>query len=416
MNVALDWAPWILVNVPGWIAGATLRTAKNTPLERGAVNQRQVRSILVTRVDGLGDLVIFSPFLRRLRMRFPAAWISLVVDDKLQDFAGACPWVDEVIGFDESGGKYARTFLACVRAWRLAARRLHSRSFDLAITPRWDVDSRAALFIGYFSLARHHVGFTEKTTKRRAALNRNANRLLSHIVAGSPETLHEHRRNQEILAFLQIPGADEAGELWLRDDDIAWADVALRNAGSRGHQPLVCLGIGAVERKRTWPLERFAGIAEWLRDKLDADIVIVGDARDKAHAERLAEAAGARIFNFAGACSLARSAALIRNCDLFIGNDSGPMHLAAAAGVPVIEISCHPRDGRTDHVNSPVRYRPAGADSLVLQPRRARYPCRDACMAAAPHCILDVTPDDVKQGVEALLETSSRADLKRCLA
>lgn len=416
MDVALDRAPWLLVNIPGWLAGAALRRLKSAPLDRGLLNRDRIRSILVTRVDGLGDLVIFAPFLQCLRMQFPGAWISLVVDEKLQDFMTSCPWVNEVIGFDESGSKYARGFLACFRAWRLAARRLHSEKFDLAITPRWDVDSRAALFVGYFSLARHHVGFTEKTTKRRSILNRGSNRLLSHIVDGSAEPSHEHHRNREILERLEIPLSGEAGELWLTADDITWADRALRSVRSDSDQPLVCFGIGAVEAKRTWPVEYFAETARWLIDTLDANIIVAGDRRDRAYAEWLRNAAGPRVFNFAGTCSLARSAAIIRRCDLFIGNDSGPMHIASAAGVPVVEISCHPGDGSANHVNSPVRYRPRSAHSVVLQPRTARSPCRDACMASAAHCILDVTPRDAQKGIGALLESHGGAGLRRCPA
>jgi len=86
-----------------------------------------------------------------------------------------------------------------------------------------------------------------------------------------------------------------------------------------------------------------------------------------------------------------------------VGNDTGPMHLAAAVGTPVVAISCHPRDAKPFFLNSPERFGPWRVRAVVLQPP-LRTPCRDTCSAERPHCILGVTVEQVSEAVKSLLE------------
>jgi heptosyltransferase-2 len=88
------------------------------------------------------------------------------------------------------------------------------------------------------------------------------------------------------------------------------------------------------------------------------------------------------------------------------------MHVGAAAGVPVIEISCHPKDGSPSHPNSPVRFRPWGVPYLVVQPAVALTPCSDGCEAPTAHCITGVTLEQVQGAVDELL-TAVQVGLSR---
>lgn len=402
-EIFLQQASFLLINKPAWLAGAALRCIKRRPLDEHEPDRSEIHSILVVRLDGIGDIVIFSSFLRGLRKGFPGAWITLVVDERLVSFVELCPFADQVIGFNVRGTRYKRLLLGGFRAWRLAAARLHARRFDLAINARWDVDSRTATLLGYFSLARRHLGFSESVNPRKAGINRGADRLFSHLVPAAPGIVHEQQRNNEVLSRLKIAPDTESPEVWLSDDDRCWAETALQEHDAREGAYLVCLGIGAGERVRLWPAERFGEIASWLIEQMDARIVIVGDARDRALAEPLARGSGGRVVNLAGICSLRQSAAVLALCDLFVGNDSGPMHIASAAGVPVVEISCHPLTADAGHLNSPRRYAPVGVRSRIIQPRSGRYPCTDGCQASSAHCILDIGPSDVKAAITDLL-------------
>jgi ADP-heptose:LPS heptosyltransferase len=127
-------------------------------------------------------------------------------------------------------------------------------------------------------------------------------------------------------------------------------------------------GEGLWGRKR-WPVERFAQVADGLSDRLGARIVIMGGKDDAYLAADLASRTHADIINAAGQTTLGETAALAKRCALFIGNDSSPLHIAAAMGVPVVAIH-----GLTD----PRSYHPwvpmgkEGVDYVVV---RSPLPC-----------------------------------------
>ncbi len=98
------------------------------------------------------------------------------------------------------------------------------------------------------------------------------------------------------------------------------------------------------------------------------------------------------------------AAALIRRCSLLVGNNSGPIHLAAAAGIAVVEISCHPIGGDPyDEVN-PARFGAYTENCIVVQPERATEPCVAKCESPSPHCIKKVNWIEVSEAVQALLK------------
>ena len=100
--------------------------------------------------------------------------------------------------------------------------------------------------------------------------------------------------------------------------------------------------------------------------------------------------------------------AVLERCDLFIGNDSGCAHLAAAMDCKTIVISRHPRNGDPNHFNSPVRFAPHGSCVRVLQPATGLDGCQAACRSLEPHCITTVSVDDVVACARQMLQESAR--------
>jgi heptosyltransferase-2 len=127
-------------------------------------------------------------------------------------------------------------------------------------------------------------------------------------------------------------------------DDQSRSDVAdlLANSGINRASPLVAVhpGAGWYSRARIWPVEGFARVARGLMESHGAAVAIVGGPDEGEIAQRLEEMAGGsgRVVNLVGRTSIAQTAALLEKCDLFLGNDSGPMHIAAAVGTPVVAV------------------------------------------------------------------------------
>jgi ADP-heptose:LPS heptosyltransferase len=408
----------VLFTMPVRQLGGCLRRLQERHEIKREFDPCTVKSILLTRVDGLGDLVLFSSLVREVRGLWPHAHITLVVDQRFAPFVEQCPYVDEVIGFNQRGSKYARLFTGPSRAYRLAKQRLWQRRFDLAISPRWDFDTRHAAVLNFLSLPRYHFGFSEMVSSRKRALNFGLDALFTHVAPSKPGVHHEIERNAEMLAALGgNPDRIRNLELWLSESDRSYARQSLAKNGARAQQPLICLGIGATQAKRRWPLGRFSALGEWLVKTYGAKILVVGDSVDACNAEHMRPILGPAMINQAGVCTVRQSAALLSFCDGFIGNDSGPMHLAAASDVPVIELSCHPQTSWQGNINSPQRYAPLSSWARVMQPEPLSEECQTGCVDAQAHCILNLQLCDIKKVANELMnewpQTAQRAATAR---
>src|SRR5271166_4625161 len=125
------------------------------------------RSILVVRLDALGDVVLTGPFLRELRHNAPKARITLVVQPSTFNLVELCPYVDQVLKFQVNSDHPSQMRLA----WRFltfCARHIWTRRWDMAINPRFDVDPYGATLLLWLSRASRRVGYSQYVTPGKA--------------------------------------------------------------------------------------------------------------------------------------------------------------------------------------------------------------------------------------------------------
>ena len=366
-----------------------------------------IRNVLVVRLDEIGDAVLTSPLLRELRRNLAKAWITVVVTPLTFSLFERCPYVDEVLVYDTSRLPRRRPFKRHAGALSLAFRRLWRRRFDLALVPRWDADAYHATFVAYFSGAPRRIGYTEHTTPRKAHMNSGFDILFTDVLSDI-QPKHEVKRNLQVLRCVGGDISDETLEAWTDPEDDAFAREVLGVHDPDGVGPLVALVPGALHAFRAWPVSNFIALGRWLRDAYGAHMVVVGGTGDKELGLRIERELAGSVVNIAGQTTLRQTVAVLRACNLYVGNDTGPMHIAAAVGTPVVEISSFPESGDPSHQQSPARFGPWGVPHAVLQPASARPPCDGACTARTPHCILGVTAERVKT---AIADQLSRAHL-----
>jgi ADP-heptose:LPS heptosyltransferase len=361
-----------------------------------------VRSVLVVRTDEIGDVVLTTPFLRELRRSLPDAWITLIVKPAVLALMQPCPYVDEVLPFAIKIGKWSLPFLKYLVLPRFAYRHLWRRRFDMALSPRWDTDSCHATWLMYFSGAPWRVGFSERTDPDKSYYNHNYDRLRTHSLDDS--TLkHEVERDLDLLRFVGARVQEDRLEIWLQPDDVAHAQHILSNNGVLESDLKIAVVPGALRARKIWPKEKYAELGHWLRRALGARIVLIGGADEAILGDALHAELGDGVINQMGKTTLRQAAALLQQCDLYVGNDTGPMHIAAALGLPAVEISCHPRQGSPGHAHSSLRFGPWKVPFAVVQPQQALHPCRLACDADHAHCIATIDVDSVRQAIETLL-------------
>ncbi|MBM3777708.1 MAG: glycosyltransferase family 9 protein [Acidimicrobiia bacterium] len=378
------------------------RTDDARPIELGRIER-----VLVVRLDEMGDLVLTTPFLRELRRNLPDASIALLVRSELANLVERCPYVDEVLTTEPVAEGPWRWLQTPARAAGLARRELWPRNFDLAITPRWDVDSGYAAAIGLLSGARQRLGYSERVTERKTVFNSGLDRLLTHPVTDDGHA-HEVEKNLALIVAMGGAVREDRLELWCGEPDERTAAALLREHRAAGGELVVAVSPGAGHPKRMWPLAKFARLGAWLQHR-GARVVLVGGRGEEPLGLQLRHLLGDTVVNAIGCTSMRETGALLKRCHLFIGNDAGPMHLAAAAGLPVVEISCHPDGGSIDHVNSPMRFGPWGVPQAILRPATPLGTCSDACVAERAHCIDGVSVEQVTQAATALLSRLGEA-------
>lgn len=371
------------------------------------IDLSHVKRVLVVRLDEIGDVVMTTPFLRELRWNLPDAWITLVVKPAVYNLVELCPYVNEVLTYDwNTQGRFWQ-LRRHGRALALAWKHLWRRRFDLAILPRWDVDHYHGTFVLYFSGAPWHVGYSENVIDHKRRLNSSYDLLFTHVL--DDNTLkHEVEHNLEVIRFLGGAVQEDRLELWVGEEDDAFAEQVLTLHGVHSDDLLIAFNPGAGAPRRMWPLANFMELGDWLRKECHARIVVVGGAGEGSLGQELQQQLGKMVVNVVGQTTLRQTGALLKRSHLYVGNDAGPMHLSAAVGVPVVEISCHPRSGSPIHPNSPRRFGPWGVPHSVLQPEMAFDPCSEACTAAQAHCILRVTVEQVKEAIVCLLGGNTR--------
>jgi lipopolysaccharide heptosyltransferase II len=370
----------------------------------------RIERLLIVRLDEIGDVVLTTPSLREWRKNLPHGWITLVVKPAVYNLVERCPYVNEVLTYDWNVAGFgplrqvgARPhFERLKRVLRLARRSLWRRRYDLAVLPRWDADHYHGTILAYLSGARRRLGYSEKTAGSAVRLYKGLDRLLTDAVLGETEA-HEVERSLNLLKFMGGSVASDSLELWIGDNDELFATRALEERGVLPGEPLIAVCPGAGESKRVWPANRLAAVANWIAETYGMRIVLIGGPGDSGPADEFRKLFQAETIDVVGRTELRQTAALLKRCALFIGNDSGPMHMAAAVNTRVVCISCHPLTGSPTHHNSPRRFGPWGEHHVVIQPRTALPPCDEACISDHAHCILGVSVESVKAAIEEIL-------------
>jgi lipopolysaccharide heptosyltransferase II len=373
----------------------------------------RVKSVLVVRLDEVGDIVLTAPFLRELRRNLPEAWITLVVKPGTYNLVERCPYVNEVLKYNPNAPPGPHVELHRHRsALRFASQHLWPRRFDLAILPRWDIDYYHASFLAYFSGARWRVGYSERVSEHKQQKNAGTDILLTHPLDGCA-LRHEVERDLEVVRFITGRVQENRLELWLGEEDEEFANGLFRRTRIEREEMIIGFGpAGGSSPLKQWPVSRFIELGRWLQANYRARILVVGGTGEEALSREIEGALGPSTINTVSPCTLRQMAALLKRCHLYVGNDAGPMHLAAAAGVPVVGLfgsSCHHR------------FAPWGERHTTLWSELPCSPCLKAnhfarceqCIFDHPRCMWEITLEEVKEAVARQLSIDSKENMKQ---
>lgn len=304
-------------------------------LDQAPVSLGRRPRILVVKLATLGDLLLTTPMMRALRRRYADAELDVLTTEGSASLLAESPLVNRVYALDKE--RFDRLGSALTHVDQLAptARqllRLRRRRYDALVLA-------------------HHLTLPTGRLKYRLLLavvrprlsigldNGHGAFLDLRVPDGGFGRLHEVEYGLRLAAALDAPLAP--AEHMLDARDLGWSDGS-PEPRPRDHPPLVALhpGSGSYSVARRWPVERFAELAELLHQRLGAEVVVIGGPGEQNIAARLLNALERPPWARAqsDAATPRELAQLLAPCDLFVGNDSFPMHLAVALNVPAVGV------------------------------------------------------------------------------
>jgi lipopolysaccharide heptosyltransferase II len=344
--------------------------------------------ILIRGTNWVGDAIMALPALRSVRRRFPEAELSILARPYVADLYRSQGVADHLIPYDTRGahrGLGGRE--------RLAAE-LRVQKFDVALLLQNAFD---AAWLAWRSGIPERVGYA-----------RDGRRLLLTRAVPVPEEgeipAHEQFYYLELLRRAGwIDKLDGEKFIALRVDATAQgtAEGVLLAAGALSNRMRIAVGAGAsYGAAKCWPPERFAAVANQLAEQSDAEIILFGAAGEAAVSAAITAGLHRPPVDLTGKTAIADLPALLSRCHLFIGNDSGAMHVAAAVGLPVVAIF-----GSTD----PNGTAPVTPRCTIVQEQPHCNPCFLRRCPIDHRCMRRITADAV---VAAAQHRLSRAEVR----
>lgn len=362
------------------------------------------RNILIFKLDHIGDVLMITPALRFLRLKYPETFITVVVGSWSKDILIGNQDVNEILIYDAywfNRTRYKK--LNIINTWKFI-KKIRGRKFDVFYSLRGD-------FMGIL------LSILFKIPVRIGFANGGGGFFLTHPIT-PVENIHQ------IEQFLYAVGGndsvfDKKMRLPISDKERGFADTLIRQYsiksplspfGKGGGAPKQNLGrgifvgfhIGAGYPSKLWAPEKYGVLIKRLHDDFDTRAILIGGEEDReiiAETESIIRDAGA--IDFIGRTNIKETAAIIERCSLFIGNDSAPVHIAAAVGTPVIVIF--------SAVNNPVQWKPFGDNVICITKDISchfceKFECEDT------KCMHMITVEEVYDKVKEILVTK---DMKK---
>jgi len=359
--------------------------------------------ILIRGVNWIGDAVITLPAIRAVRHAFPDARISLLVRPWVADIFKENPDINNVIPYDDS-------FKGIIGKIRLA-RKLRDQKFDIAILLQNAFD---AALIAWLAGIPERIGYSRDFRGL----------LLTKAIPVSKDVLENHqvRYYLNLVRSMGIEAKETLPFIYLSDDEreqarklLAMSAGTPRTHNITGSRLLVGINPGATYGSaKRWLPERFAELILRIINELNGDIIIFGSSSEtkivdeiislvEPHVESSQQ--HSNILNMAGKTGLRELAALIAECDAFITNDSGPMHMACALFVPVVAMF-----GSTDRTATS----PFGEGHQIISKNLPCSPCMEReCPEGTMKCMSDIAAEDVFTALKKVLPTERAVFLDR---
>lgn len=347
-------------------------------------NDKGGKRFLVVRTDRIGDVLLTTPAFKALRINYPDSFISVMVAPIARDIVEGNPYIDEVIVYDKNNkDKGIFGFFRMVSF-------LRKRRFDTALVLHIKKRTNLLCFL---------AGIKERVGYYNNKFGFLLNKKIPDLRPQGKK--HEAQYCLEVLRAIGIEEGDSELFMPLKPPAEEWAEEILKKYKVERKDKLIAINPGASCPSKIWPAERFAILADKLIEKYTARICLLSGPSDLKIASEVLSKIKNPVINLSGHTTISQVASFLKRCNLFITNDSGPMHIACAVGTPVVAIF-----GRNESGLSPRRWGPLGKQSAVLHKEVGCVECLAHNCQKGFACLLAITEEEVLEATDKLLKVS----------
>ena len=284
----------------------------------------QLKKILLRAPNWVGDSAVATPAMRAIRAKFPDAEITVMVRPSVSGVFASAGFVDRVWTEPRPSG---------LREWFRIARDVRRHQFDMAVLFPNSFESAAMVFLGG---VRQRIGYSMDSRGW----------MLTHRIQGEKRKVHHVNYYLELAKAVSADVSNPSMEMTARSEDRANARKLLAAAGIPANARFMVLSPGAAfGAAKRWGDQQFAAAADTLADEYKLSVVIIGSEGERSISDSIRHFMKATPVILNGKTSLETLIGLIAESSLMLGNDSGPVHLASALGIPAVAVF-----GATDYI------------------------------------------------------------------
>ncbi len=343
---------------------------------------KQYKNILIVRTDRIGDLVLTTPVILALRQAYPDSNISIMVNPQAKPIVEGNPYLDEVIVFDRK--KTHKGF------WPLLKfiGHLRKKDFDLVLVLHTKKITNLICFLAGIP---QRVGY--KNEKFGFFLNQ-----------GIKDTRAQGRQHEvqyclDVLRHLGIPVGNPQMYIPLSAESKPWMENFMMENCITESTPLIAVHPDASCISKRWPAQNFAELINMINRHYSTKIVLIGNSGTRKIISQIIPLLEKSVIDLSAETTLHQLIRLLRQCQVLISNDSGPVHLAGALGIPVIAIF-----GRNQLGLSPTRWKPLSERSIVLHKEVGCTVCLAHNCQIDFKCLQAIKPQEVFEALTQYLD------------
>ena len=340
----------------------------------------KISNIVIMRTDRIGEVLLSTVAVDAIRTRYPDVRITFVTSEYSRPVVSSRDDIEDVIIADtmKKGALLGRSIHL--------AKVLRKKRFDIALVMNPHKMLHLACFLAGIPI--------------RAGYDRKWSFLLTDKIKDDRDSgsKHEVEYAMDLLHLLDVNCDVPDIRLPVRGENEDKALSILYEKNMDEGKPLICVHPASSNPAKIWPGARYAELIRKISTELDCNVAVLGSREEKSLVEDIIRTSGVRVLNLSGELELEELAAVLKNSVLFIGNDTGPMHMAAALGTTVIAIF-----GRSIPGVGPKRWRPLGDKHIVFHEDPGCRECHDTRCPYDYRCLRKITVNAVFDAAEKVI-------------